>query len=266
MVTVENYEEYMMLDADGELDSAGKEALQAFIAANPALKAEYEAWQSLKLQPDPSLVYGEKEALQKQGRKGLLLTLSPYRLAAAAAVVAALALIPVLWKSDRQYAQIVHTFPVKAAVEPVIVDQNREAADPPSHEAPALREKEDQSRKQDHIARSEAGTGQGGQPLKAPESIAELVIASQELLPAQLVAAAPQPIHQDVALTVDPKGVQPESGGLPRIQLAQENRQAFDLLKKAVEARIAQASAVAKSVKETAFVIRLGNGAVNINF
>jgi hypothetical protein len=259
MVTTENYEEYMMLDADGELDSVGRQALQAFIAANPALKAEYATWQSLKLQPEPSLTFPGKEALLKRERKGLVLIWKSYTLAAAAAMAAAAILIPALWKSGNEHVRIVHTFPLKTGTEPPMADQSRKPAASLIDEA-----QDDQSRTRDQAAQSVASVRQSDQPRRVAESIAALDIVSQELA-VQAPVIAPQPVIQEAALVVGPEEPQRQTAGLPRIQFAQENRQAFDLLKKALEERVEQASSVAKSVKETAFVIKLGNG-VNINF
>lgn len=66
MVNSENYEEYLVLHADGELDEAETAALMAFIAGHPELKAELDAYESTRLVPDESLVFGPKASLLKE--------------------------------------------------------------------------------------------------------------------------------------------------------------------------------------------------------
>ncbi|WP_276133202.1 hypothetical protein [Polluticoccus soli] len=60
-----NYEEYMLLEADGELTEAEQKALQAFMDQHPELKNEMELFSALKLEPDTSIVYEGKEDLMK---------------------------------------------------------------------------------------------------------------------------------------------------------------------------------------------------------
>lgn len=63
MVNMENYEEYLILYADNELDEATEAALMAFVAEYPELKAELAAYEATRLIPDEAVVYGAKESL-----------------------------------------------------------------------------------------------------------------------------------------------------------------------------------------------------------
>lgn len=65
MVNLENYEEYMMMYADGELNEAETKALMDFVAANPELAKELEAYSATKLVPDTTMVYANKDQLMK---------------------------------------------------------------------------------------------------------------------------------------------------------------------------------------------------------
>ncbi len=65
MVNLENYEEYMMMYADGELDEVATKALMDFVAANPELAKELEAYSATKLVPDTTMVYANKDQLMK---------------------------------------------------------------------------------------------------------------------------------------------------------------------------------------------------------
>lgn len=65
MVNLENYEEYILLEADGELDETERRALYAFLEQQPELKKELELYKTVHLAPDTSIVYEGKEALIK---------------------------------------------------------------------------------------------------------------------------------------------------------------------------------------------------------
>jgi hypothetical protein len=63
MVTWENYEEWIMLYADGELGIEETDALLAFVGMHPELKTEMALYAQAKLTFDPTEVYTHKEQL-----------------------------------------------------------------------------------------------------------------------------------------------------------------------------------------------------------
>src|ERR1044072_9579347 len=92
MVTIENYEEYFMLAADGELDTEGRKALGVFLAAHPELAAEAEAWKFLRLTPDVHIVYADKETLLRKEPKQIVVN---WQVSLAAGAAPLLAAIPI---------------------------------------------------------------------------------------------------------------------------------------------------------------------------
>jgi hypothetical protein len=66
MVNMDNYEEYLLLYADGELGEAETKELLAFIDRHPELKAEMDMYAATKLVPDEAIVYNGKEQLLKK--------------------------------------------------------------------------------------------------------------------------------------------------------------------------------------------------------
>ncbi len=91
MITMENYEEYMIMHADGELQPHEEQALQAFLSVNPQLQGEMDIYSSIRLTPDPTQVYAHKQALLKP--EGKAIAFPAYRTwAMAAGVVAILAI------------------------------------------------------------------------------------------------------------------------------------------------------------------------------
>lgn len=95
MVTMENYEEYLLLHADGELSEAEEQALEAFMQEHPGLRHEMEQYMATKLLPDMEMVYTGKDALLKEPTK--VVALGQWKMYAAAACVVILAAAGI-WK------------------------------------------------------------------------------------------------------------------------------------------------------------------------
>jgi hypothetical protein len=102
---------------------------------------------------------------------------------------------------------------------------------------------------------------------KETEAITPLPIASSEAL-AQTTSVHIEPRQQEqeaIAVVTPPQNEDDQKSDLPHIHLAAGNQPAVNLLKQALAVRVAQASGVAKSLKETSFTIKLGKGSVNFN-
>lgn len=91
MITMENYEEYMVMHADGELQPHEEQALQAFLSEHPQLQGEMDIYSSIRLQPDHTQMYEHKKSLLKP--EGKAITFPAYRTWAMAAGVAAILVI-----------------------------------------------------------------------------------------------------------------------------------------------------------------------------
>lgn len=91
MITMENYEEYMVMHADGELQPHEEQALQAFLSEHPQLQGEMDIYSSIRLEPDHTQVYEHKKSLLKP--EGKAIALPAYRTWAMAAGVAAILVI-----------------------------------------------------------------------------------------------------------------------------------------------------------------------------
>ena len=66
MINQNNYEEYMMLLADGELNAADTKELYAFVKANPALEAELKAYMGTRISTNTQIEMPNKAALLKK--------------------------------------------------------------------------------------------------------------------------------------------------------------------------------------------------------
>lgn len=90
MVNKENYEEYMVLYADGELNPQEEAALLEYVKLHPNLQAELDLYASTKLIPDETIVFADKEALLKPEGGGRTIFFGGWQTYAAAASVALL--------------------------------------------------------------------------------------------------------------------------------------------------------------------------------
>lgn len=88
-INLSNYEEYLLLSLDGELDAATEKALFAFLDAHPELADEVIAFEAVKIPlPGNAPVFEEKEALlQPVAASPKFRKFQPYIWAAAAALL-----------------------------------------------------------------------------------------------------------------------------------------------------------------------------------
>ena len=95
MISPENYEEYMMLQADGELEPAEEQELMAFLDVHPELKSEMAAYILARFSPDENIIYTEKQSLLRKEPKRTI-ALPQWRRYAPAAGIAALMCVSLL--------------------------------------------------------------------------------------------------------------------------------------------------------------------------
>ena len=100
MVNKGNYEEYMLLYADGELNEQESQALLHFVAQHPELKAELDAYMSTILTPNNTMLYPDKTSLMKPAQGGRTIFFGGWRTYATAASVALLIAMFLLTKKD----------------------------------------------------------------------------------------------------------------------------------------------------------------------
>lgn len=93
MVTRENYEEYMMMHADGELSPSQEQELMSFLYDHPEYQHELTAFSMSKLIPDDNLVYTRKVSLMKPESGAIAIPFAPWKRYAIAAGVAALVML-----------------------------------------------------------------------------------------------------------------------------------------------------------------------------
>lgn len=90
MITWNNYEEYMMMHADGELKPAEEQELMNFIFEHPELQNELAAFSMTKLIPDNTITYSKKDTLTKPEHTTKTIPFPNWKRSAIAASVVAL--------------------------------------------------------------------------------------------------------------------------------------------------------------------------------
>jgi anti-sigma factor RsiW len=99
-ITTANYEEWLVLYIDNELNTAQKIQVENFIALNPLVKKELDTLAQTKLQPDETVVFANKEVLYRKEEKVRALPLL-WRWAAAAVLLVAAGLATLLIINNR---------------------------------------------------------------------------------------------------------------------------------------------------------------------
>lgn len=90
MITWDNYEEYMMMHADGELKPAEEQELMNFVFEHPELQNELAAFSMTKMIPDTTQTYAHKTTLIKPVPTSKIIPFGKWKRSAIAAGVAAL--------------------------------------------------------------------------------------------------------------------------------------------------------------------------------
>lgn len=253
MVTIENYEEYLMMAADGELDAKGMAALNAFLEAHPEHASEADAWALLKMQPDTAITYDEKKDLLRPEPKRIALG---WCIPPAVAAAVALILVLISRQPRKDVPHFVHRLPGEVSV-PVVQ---------PVRDSSSLVASVSIAGGQKHNA------GLRVQAVKQQEVRRPGELAALSASPAQISQpAVPSPMlhtRQMVAVNTLSAGGQSADGNehQPFIQLAASNEPALELLKAGVEERISQVSNAVKSIRETAFAVRIGNKNHYLNY
>jgi HAMP domain-containing protein len=258
---MENYEEYLLLHADGELSEAEEKALDAFMTEHPEVRKELELYMAAKVQPEMGMVYeGKEQLLRKPARVAPLQWRS---LAAAAAVVAIVGLG--VWKwlqpntTNITVVQVNNntinttapkdTFTRKQEPAREAVAANQQAVPERKAIVPSLRPKTHHD------------------VLKQPktevqrESLAGIQVASLKPMAGVTVSAAPKAIDVSVPAVQLPEAEESESnevnsGLLARLPIKQEG---IGAIANAVNSKIEKVKSIKDNFKNTDLSVRVGN-------
>ena len=87
IISLSDFSSFFVLYADGELDNDQKARVENFVYQHPQLQAEFELLQQVKLIPDASIVFEDKENLYRKEEDDKVVPFRWWRLAVAAMVL-----------------------------------------------------------------------------------------------------------------------------------------------------------------------------------
>ncbi len=266
MVNWENYEEYMLLLADGELDEAGKAALMEFVAQHPELKKELALYEATRLVPDMEMVYADKSSLTKQTPAKTIALRSWWTYSAAAGVALIIGFM-VLRNSDpkvdvagntpKDTKTIVKTKdsvilpPAPKVPSPIIKEENQVAVAP--------KKDRQTTNNQQLTTNSQQPTTNNQQPTtkeRTPDLIASLPTNAAKKVSANGIVISPTE-HSPELTAIAPAQDEMIEGKkfLAWLPIADEKKQGLNDLKVAVDNTIQKV----QSIKETKVVLKIGN-------
>jgi hypothetical protein len=264
MVTTENYEEYLMMQADGELDAQELAALQAFLEAHPEIAAEASAWQDVKLVPDEMIRYEHTRALLREERKAVAFRPWHIALPAAAALLLALLIIRNPKETTHQTAAL-HTAP-----ETRLTETPKSQAPQPATGAMPVKNPPVPVRTIPRPRRAMLATNMPRRistpaPARRAETLSGLDAQSFTILNVESIRAS-EPKMLAMTEPVRTSGQSNAARQGLNVQFASANAEALSLVREGLDQRIEQIGRAAKAVRETAVVIKFGSNAFHINF
>jgi len=109
-ISIENYEEYFLLDIDGELDAKAKNEVEKFVLQHPQLQSEFTLLLQTVLEPE-QVIFADKQSLYRKEKR--VIPFAWMRVAAAAAVIGFAILVWWLIPSGKNTIELAGTKPAK---------------------------------------------------------------------------------------------------------------------------------------------------------
>ena len=259
MVTWDNYEEYLVMQADGELDAAGEKELEAFLLAHPELREEQAIYAKVKLVPDVTEMYGNREDLLRDEPKRRLIRFGNWRQYSAAAGILALVAFGLMkWGGEEQKTigkaedttEYVNT--PKVAVVDTAVNEEKVAVQ--EEEATPLMPVQQPKVQQVQVAVEKETSVRP--TIALPERIA--TVETPQL-------AVAEPLRPKAELTDMPDlpqanepAPEPYRDALAWLPVSDERKQGLNEIKQAVDRRVEQVKEICNSVKNTDLAVKLG--------
>lgn len=262
-VNWDNYEEYLLLQVDGELNESGRQALQAFISANPEVAEELSMYEGVKLVPDATITFAGKETLLKREPKVIVLPSRKWLYAVAAILAGIAIMLPMFWKSDVSTQQLAYMAEkqVRVPVQPAQTVPTK----PDPNIPPVLKPHSSGIAKVAPV-KAVAIPQQIAMPQEAPLTALDANAALQQIPTSHSVAIVGEQVLPIVQTTVAIIGEVKEQEARKPIHLAAQNAAAFHAIKNAVATNVEKIERTSKLFKETALNLRMGGKNITINF
>lgn len=280
MVTWENYEEYLLLHVDGELNDADQRALLGFVALHPEVEDELKLYQSTVLAADTTMVYEHKEALLKAAFTAKTIALGQWwKYGVAAGVILFVSVWGFRWVSGdngdaTKSIEIVTSWAAKSTnfknVEPATTTPKV------SQPSPTI---SNRLRHSATIPNEEKGTSVARNSVHANTSQ-----IAKEVAPVKLEIRTIKPITNEMAAEVTPAPVELRPVAVNKAMtepsaaqdrpnsnllawLPEEKKEGLELLRENVDQKLGKANQIKENIKDTQLALKFGNRElVVINF
>ena len=263
MVTWENYEEYLLLHVDGELNDAEQKALLDFIALHPEVENELKMSMSTILTSDTTVCYEHKETLLKPVPVAKTIALGQWwRYGVAAGVLLMVSVFAFRQMSSDNGREItntdVATLPIKETKTRVPAPVVRPTANSALQSPPPVSHRE----KSSSIARNSVHSSTSEIAKKA--GLEKMEIKTIKPITSEIaVEVTPAPVE---LLPVSESPLFPEQSAVPEklnsnllAWLPEEKKEGLELLKKDVGQKMDKANEIRESIKDTQLALKLGN-------
>lgn len=264
MVTLENYEEYIVLLVDGELDAAGQQELEAFMQLHPELREELALYENVRLTPDTTLVFENKESLLRKEPKVIALN-QWFRYSAAAGLALLIALGVMKWTGDDTNNNIAVTDTVEHTNTSIAKNVDTAVSAPEQEEEVIAKEEEAPKKEKSvvpvvHTQKIEVANVKEERKRVQVDVPERLEIAAVNKLSADrnkpsgheaiVVPALPK--------THEPAPIQPEHEALAWLPISEDRREGLSMIGDAITARVEKVKEVRDNIKNTDLAVKLG--------
>ena len=86
-INISNYDEWLVMYIDNELNAIQRKQVEQFVALNPSIKYELSILQKTKLQPEPEIIFPDKDSLNRRTEKVRVVYFNLRRIAVAAVLL-----------------------------------------------------------------------------------------------------------------------------------------------------------------------------------
>lgn len=273
MVTLQNYEEYIMLYVDNELDAASVKALMDFLEEHPELKKELALYQKTKLSIEDELLFADKEQLLRKPVKTI--SFNRWMLyGIAASLVLLIGLATIKWNNKPENTNI-HTPEIANKTDSVIPASQHTAKSDDTQAAPsATILTEEKPSKPIAKTKTKAPVKNNAEqqhlPIQQPDIAPENAPATQPEETVQL-AKADEPQENEKEMRTEevnnihipepsaPAKTKTKKGLLALLPISSEKKQGLNHLKNTVEEKVETVKGLQEELKNTSFEVRLGN-------
>ena len=253
MVTMENYEEYILLYIDGELDGVKEQELLDFVKLHLELQEELSMYQTAKLQPDTNHVFEHKHDLLKPVAAKTIDLRGWWRYGAAAGMIVLVLFSAIKWlNTETESPKIVHTeIPMREQIIEMVPEQKIIEPVVPIHQTIALTKKGVHSNTKKFVRDN---------VVNEKIEIAAIKPVTHEITN-EVAYSVPSKLEMveipEVEIAVEVE--RDRRGFFARLPLNYKRNEGLKNLKEGVEERIAQAKQITESVKDTEVTFKIGN-------